>query len=107
MWNCPQCGIKLQTGITDPHRASLDHILPAFTGAKKMIYGDTKNTRVMCQVCNTLTALCLNCVGAAACARDVGTQLKMRPSKVARDWGFGYLQEVMPWPPSGDVGLVA
>ena len=91
---CPQCGWPMIDGDQkDARRVSRDHILPKSRGGILRMYGDVRNSRTMCQVCNGQLASCLHCVGALACVRDVTDDTKATFKSIARKWGFPGLAE--------------
>lgn len=95
---CPQCGMSmlvhpLGPDIKNPRRKSEDHILPKERGGLRIMYGDVRNTRIMCQNCNGLLASCFHCIGALACVRTVAAATRRPETTILHLWGTYRLVE--------------
>lgn len=68
-------------------RVSSDHILPRQWGGAKL-HNLARNTRLCCQSCNQLRAVCGHCVGALAGVRAVSRDRGVLEMDVIREWGL-------------------
>lgn len=97
--NCPQCQVRMvhNVGGIQHSRSDVtrDHILPRSRGGGNRIHGDVRNTRIMCQECNELTAKCHQCVAALACAATVARDTERTARVVLKDWRMGYVVDAM------------
>lgn len=92
--HCPVCCERYDG---NQRRKSRDHIVPQIWGGGDFIAGDVRNTRIMCQDCNSWRASAGHCVAALALMRDVakarGEQLKY----IAHEWDmYGVAREIEP-----------
>lgn len=100
---CPSCGHAMSISArghssNSPYRRTRDHILPRERGGLGVMYGDTRNIRIMCARCNGILADCFHCVGALACVRAVASnEPSAKQITVIRmllcQWQFGKICE--------------
>lgn len=81
--HCPECRKRYDSNI---HRKSRDHIIPQCWGAGDIVHGDVRNTRIMCQDCNSWRAHAGHCLAALAIMRDVASDRCQPVKDIAREW---------------------
>ena len=89
--HCPMCGWPM---VVRDHghqgRRSEDHILPRQRGGKRVLFGDVRNIRIICQDCNGQLQACNHCRGMLACVRDIARQEGVRVGVIMRRWKLGW-----------------
>lgn len=96
--NCPRCNHPYTRGLT-PHRLSKDHILPTSWGGRDKLYGDVRNTILMCQACNELRARAGHCWGMFACAQTVARSERVKVTTILIQWRVQARTMGIPKPP--------
>lgn len=92
---CPVCNgvmAKANAAGSNPRRRTVDHMLPQVRGGQNLMYGDTRNTRIMCQACNQGIEAAGYCIAAFACATDVARSRRVKVNVIMREWRFGMLR---------------
>lgn len=94
---CPHCHVPISGRRRAGMRlATRDHIIPKAWGGGDILWWSrslgpedlVRNTRIICEQCNSLRAICGHCIGAMACVMTVARVEQRQPRKIAKQWGM-------------------